>query len=261
MPDPDSRQQVAAATLTIARLHEQVEILRQENLALRRSLAAAHEGSVDGITTELVEANGALVLSALHAEEVAESAMGELGELTMTSQRDVLTGTPNRALMLDRLESAIALSRRRGTRAALLFVDLDRFKQINDTLGHAVGDSVLLLVTRRLESVIRDSDTVSRHGGDEFLVLLSEVSHPTDAALIAAKMLLAVGKPGPEPLPALSASIGIAIYPEDGHEAAVLIANADAAMYRSKKQGRGGFAFHSDPATSAVDPVDVDFGN
>ncbi len=185
--------------------------------------------------------------------------MGELGELTRTSQRDVLTGTPNRALMLDRVGSAIAMSHRRGTRAALLFVDLDCFKQINDTLGHAVGDSVLRLVTRRLESVIRDSDTVSRHGGDEFLVLLAEVSHPTDAALIAAKMLLAVAEPVPEPLPALSASIGIAIYPEDGQEAALLIANADAAMYRSKKQGRGGFAFHSDP--SSADPVFVDFGN
>ena len=248
MTDPDSPQQVAAATLTIARLQEQVETLRQEVLGLRRALAAAQGRSVDGKSTELVEANEALVLTALHAEEVAESARGELQELTTTSQRDVLTGTPNRALMLDRLESAIALSRRRGTRAALLFVDLDRFKQINDTLGHAVGDTVLRLVARRLESVIRNSDTVSRHGGDEFLVLLAEVSHPTDAALIAAKMLLAVAEPGPEPLPVLSASVGIAIYPEDGQEAAMLIANADAAMYRSKKRGPGGFAFHSDPA-------------
>ena len=248
MTDPDSPQQVAAATLTIARLQEQVETLRQEVLGLRRVLAAAQGRSVDGKSTELVEANEALVLTALHAEEVAESARGELQELTTTSQRDVLTGTPNRALMLDRLESAIALSRRRGTRAALLFVDLDRFKQINDTLGHAVGDTVLRLVARRLESVIRNSDTVSRHGGDEFLVLLAEVSHPTDAALIAAKMLLAVAEPGPEPLPVLSASVGIAIYPEDGQEAAMLIANADAAMYRSKKRGPGGFAFHSDPA-------------
>ena len=248
MTDPDSPQQVAAATLTIARLQEQVETLRQEVLGLRRALAAAQGRSVDGKSTELVEANEALVLTALHAEEVAESARGELQELTTTSQRDVLTGTPNRALMLDRLESAIALSRRRGTRAALLFVDLDRFNQINDTLGHAVGDTVLRLVARRLESVIRNSDTVSRHGGDEFLVLLAEVSHPTDAALIAAKMLLAVAEPGPEPLPVLSASVGIAIYPEDGQEAAMLIANADAAMYRSKKRGPGGFAFHSDPA-------------
>lgn len=261
MRDPDSRRQVAAATQTIAHLREQVEALRQQVVGLRQALAAGEGRSADGKLTELAEANGALILSALHAEEVAESAMGELGELTRTSQRDVLTGTPNRTLMLDRLESAIALSHRRGTRAALLFVDLDRFKQINDTLGHAVGDTVLRLVTRRLESVIRDSDTVSRHGGDEFLVLLAEISHPTDAALIAAKMLLAVGEPCPEPLPALSASVGIAIYPEDGQEAAVLIANADAAMYRSKKRGRGGFAFHRDPASGDADPVDVDFGN
>ena len=187
--------------------------------------------------------------------------MGELEELTNTSQRDVLTGTPNRALMLDRLESAIALARRRGTRAALFFVDVDRFKQINDTLGHAVGDTVLRLVTRRLESVIRDSDTVSRHGGDEFLVLLAEVSSPNDAALIAAKMLLAIAARGPEPLPALSASVGIAIYPEDGQEAALLIANADAAMYRSKKRGRGGFSFHSTPASGSAHPVQVEFSN
>lgn len=250
MRDPDSRQQVAAATQTIAHLREQIETLRQQVVGLQGALAAA-----EGRSADEQEANGALVLSALHSEEVAESAMGELGELTRTSQRDILTGTPNRALMLDRLESAIALARRRGTRAALLFVDLDCFKQINDTLGHTVGDSVLRLVTRRLESVIRDSDTVSRHGGDEFLVLLAEVSHPTDAALIAAKMLLAVAEPVPEPLPALSASIGIAIYPEDGQEAALLIAHADAAMYRSKKQGRGGFAFHSDPASGAAAPV------
>lgn len=249
MRDPDSRRQVAAAIQTIARLRAQVETLRQQVVDLQGALAAAEGRSKKG-----QEANGALVLSALHAEEVAESAMGELGELTNASQRDVLTGTPNRALMLDRLESAIALARRRGTRLALLFVDLDCFKQINDTLGHAAGDSVLCLVTRRLESVIRDSDTVSRHGGDEFLVLLAEVSHPTDAALIATKMLSAIAEPVPEPLPRLSASIGIAIYPEDGQEAALLIANADAAMYRSKKQGLGGFAFHSDPASGAAIP-------
>ena len=261
MPERNSRQQVAAATDTIAHLRVQVGALRDEVVGLRQALAATEGRAVDEKTTELVEANGALVLSALHAEEVAESAMGELEALTKTSQRDALTGTPNRALMLDRLESAIALSRRRGTRAALLFVDLDRFKQINDTLGHAVGDTVLRLISCRLESVIRDSDTVSRHGGDEFLVLLAEVSHPTDAALIAAKMLLAIADPGPDPLPALSASVGIAIYPEDGQEAALLIDNADAAMYASKKRGRGGFAFHSDPALGSADPVDADSGN
>jgi len=243
--DADSQRHLIA-TQTIAHLRGQVESLRRQVLSLMQTLAAAERPADDGQTTGLVEANGALVLSALHAEEAAESAVGDLVELRSTAQRDDLTGTPNRALMLDRLESAIAMSRRRGTRGALLFVDLDDFKQINDTRGHAVGDAVLCLTARRLESVIRDSDTVSRHGGDEFLVLLAEISHPADAALIAAKMLQALGEPGPEALPALSASVGIAIFPQDGHEPELLIANADAAMYRSKRRGRGGFVFFGD---------------
>jgi len=106
---------------------------------------------------------------------------------------------------------------------------------------------VLCLVSRRLESEVRDTDTVSRHGGDEFLVLLDEISNPADAALIAAKMLHALGEPGPDAMPALSASVGIAIFPEDGQDAEVLISKADAAMYESKKGGRGRFAFYSDP--------------
>lgn len=247
-----NEKKVAAATRTLALLQEQADGLRAEISALRQELATEQRDSATPQATELVEANGALVLSALHAETVAESAMSELDELSRSSQRDALTGTPNRAMMLDRLESAIALSRRRGTRAALLFLDLDRFKQINDTMGHPVGDEVLRLVARRLESVVRDSDTVSRHGGDEFLVLLTEVAHPADAALIAAKMLLAVAEPGPEHVPELSASIGIAVCPDDGAEAAVLIANADAAMYKSKQQGRGGFAFFDQLVSSAI---------
>jgi len=252
---PHSRRQEPAADQVIAQLREEVKTLRGQLVELSQAVAAAQAPLFGGPSTALVEANGALVLSALHAAEVAESAMGELQELTRSGQHDVLTGTPNRALMLDRMEHAIALARRRGTRVALLFVDLDGFKQINDTLGHAIGDAVLHRVARRLESVIRDSDTVSRHGGDEFLVLLAEVGHATDAALIADKMLLAVAEPAIDCLPALSASVGIAIYPEDGQEAADLIANADAAMYRVKGRGRGGFAFHVDLALQGPGPV------
>ena len=241
------------AAQTIAHLRGQVHTLRQQVLGLIQALATAERPSDNerADANGLVEANGALVLSALHADEVAESAVGDLVELMSTVQRDVLTGTPNRALMLDRLDGAIALCRRRGTRGALLFVDLDDFKQINDTLGHAAGDAALCLVARRLEAVVRDSDTVSRHGGDEFLVLLAEISHAGDAALIANKMLKALGVPGESgnpagALPALSASIGIATFPDDGQDAAVLITHADAAMYGSKKGGRGRFAFYSD---------------
>jgi diguanylate cyclase (GGDEF)-like protein len=120
--------------------------------------------------------------------------------------------------MLDRLENAIVHARRRGSRIAVLFVDLDRFKQINDSRGHAVGDEVLQLVARRLESVVRQSDTVSRHGGDEFLVLLSDVAQASDAARVAAKMLSTLAAPaivGGEAM-RVSASIGITIFPEDG---------------------------------------------
>lgn len=236
---------MADATRALALLQEQAETLRAE-IAVLHLTAARHDVAL-AQTTALVEANGALVISALHPETVAESAMGELNEVTRVSQRDVLTGTPNRVLMLDRLKSAISLSRRRGTRAALLFVDLDRFKQINDTLGHAVGDEVLRLVAARLQSSVRESDTVSRHGGDEFLVLLQEIAQPADAALIAAKMLQAVVQPGAPPLPGISASIGIAICPDDGVEPDILIANADAAMYQSKKRESGRFAFHGAP--------------
>jgi len=235
----------AEATKAVAVLHDQAASLKAEIVLLRGEMATLQADRAR-LSPDLVEANRALVLSVLQAETVAESAQGELDELTRSSQRDVLTGTPNRGLMLDRLESAIAQSRRRGTRLALLFVDLDRFKQINDSFGHSMGDTVLRLVSRRMESVVRESDTVSRHGGDEFLVLLTEVSHPTDAALIAAKMLLSIAAPGPEGVPELSASIGVALYPDDGVEAAALIGVADAAMYRSKERGRGGFAFRQD---------------
>ena len=120
----------------------------------------------------MAEANEQLALVALHAESVAETAVSELGELARSGQRDPLTGLPNRLLMLDRLENAIATARRHETRIAVLFIDLDNFKRINDTLGHAIGDEALKLAARRLQSAVRDSDTVSRHGGEEFLVLL-----------------------------------------------------------------------------------------
>ena len=148
--------------------------------------------------------------------------------------------------MLDRLQGAMSLAQRHGSRAALMFVDLDGFKQINDTWGHTLGDEVLVAVARGLGAALRASDTVSRHGGDEFLVLLADVAHADDAARAATKVLVAVADAGREVAPQLplSASVGIAIYPDDGAEAALLIARADAAMYRAKQAGRGSYAFH-----------------
>jgi len=246
-PDQPAKRAIAAATQTLAKLNKQADRVRTELGHLREDLAQARRDFSDAGGSQLREANGHLVIAALQAEATAETAARDLGELARSSQRDALTDTPNRALMLDRMERALATARRRKTCIAVVFLDLDQFKQINDTLGHTVGDRVLQLVARRLESVVRDSDTVSRHGGDEFLMLLTGISRSSDAALIANKIIEALAAPSrvDEHVLHLSASIGIAVYPEDGQAAATLIDRADAAMYRSKKNGLGRFEFHS----------------
>jgi diguanylate cyclase (GGDEF)-like protein len=258
---PD-RADVAAAEHALALLNEQADEVRAEIVRSRRELAKVQREFGGSRAAQLVEANEQLVLAALQAETLAEAATGHLDELARSSQRDALTDTPNRALMLDRLENAIALARRHVTRIAVIFLDLDQFKQINDTLGHAVGDEVLQLVARRLESVVRASDTVSRYGGDEFLVLVGEVSRASDAGVIAAKILAVLTAPtrvGDHML-RLSASLGIATYPEDGEDAASLISRADAAMYRSKRRRHGGFEFHREeiPELRSAQPPPVE---
>lgn len=236
----------AATTVntTLTLLKQQARELRAHLATLRRSLVDAQR---DFSTSKLKEASDKLVL-----------AVAQLDQLVQTSQRDIVTGIPNRALILDRLENAIALARRHGAHIAVAFLDLDHFKPINDSLGHASGDQVLQLVARRLQSVVRDSDIVSRYGGDEFLVLLTEVSQPADAALIAEKMLLALTAPsvvGRHQLQ-VSASLGIAIYPQDGDDAQTLIDQADAAMYRVKRGGGANFGFHR----AALPPAPRDAG-
>ncbi|MBT9457678.1 MAG: diguanylate cyclase [Burkholderiaceae bacterium] len=250
MTDGRESTKVAEARRTLALLQSQADGVRAQLSALRQDLAEVQLEFNGQRGVQLLEANEQLVLAALHAESIAETAISNLDDLARTSQRDPLTGLPNRALMRDRLDKALALARRRETRAAVLFVDIDHFKLINDTLGHAVGDELLQLVARRLESLVRDSDTVSRHGGDEFLVLLAEVGHASDAALIAVKMLRALTIPChiEDQVFRVSASVGISIYPEDGTDAATLIRGADEAMYRAKKGRRGAYAMHCDLA-------------
>ena len=231
--------------------NDQPDAMRAELLRLRRDLDQVQREFDDTHAAQLMQANEQLVLAALQAESIAETAMLKLSELTSATQRNPLADTSNRALMLDRLTHAIAMAKRRHTRIALLFVDVDHFKQINDTLGHAVGDEVLQTVAHRLQAAVRDSDTVSRHSSDEFLVLLAEISQPSDAALIATKMLVSVAaslEAGAQQVQ-LSVSVGIAIYPEDGDNPEGLVGRADAAMCRAKGRGGGGFEFHSSPAS------------
>lgn len=213
--------------------------------SLQQRAVAAEKYGPDEVWHLLLEANAQLLLSALNAQAAAEAAVAHRDQLARTSQRDPLTDTPNRALLLDRLESALTMAQRRGARAAVIFLDIDHFKQINDTLGHATGDAVLQRVARRLQAAVRDSDAVGRHGGDEFLVLLAEVSRRVDAAQIARKIIHDVAAPSlvQGHMLHVSVSVGIAIYPDDAQDAAALIAAADVAMYRAKRRGGGSFCF------------------
>ncbi|MDD3519372.1 MAG: EAL domain-containing protein, partial [Chromatiales bacterium] len=160
---------------------------------------------------------------------------------------DALTNLPNRVLLHDRLGQAILQSRRSGRRSAVLFLDLDRFKNINDSLGHEVGDMLLVTVARRCLDAVRETDTVTRQGGDEFVIVLPDIEHTQDAALVARKILAALESPikaGAHEL-TVTGSVGIALHPEDGQTVSMLLRNADAAMYQAKANGRNGFQFYS----------------
>ncbi len=158
---------------------------------------------------------------------------------------DELTGLPNRRLFVDRLERALAQARRRQQKLVVLLLDLDRFKYVNDTFGHAMGDLLLHGLADRLKECIRESDTVARMGGDEFAVLLPEIAHEEDAAKIAQKILEIFTEPcdlGGNKV-VITTSIGLSLYPEDGSDGEILMKNADAALYRAKEQGRNNYQF------------------
>ena len=166
-------------------------------------------------------------------------------QMTHSAQHDFLTGLPNRMLLNDRVSQAIALAPRHTKQVAVLFLDLDGFKHINDSLGHPIGDKLLQSIAKRLVDCVRGSDTVSRQGGDEFVVLLSEVEQPEDAAITARRMLQAVAEAHSIDQHDLhvTTSIGVSVYPDDGLDAETLIKNADTAMYQAKENGRQSYQF------------------
>ena len=166
-------------------------------------------------------------------------------KMSHLAQHDSLTDLPNRVLLNDRLTQAITLAHRNRKNLALLFLDVDRFKNINDSLGHDIGDHLLQTVAQRLLACVRSTDTVSRQGGDEFVVLLSEVTHAQDAAVSADKILLALSAPYNVDQHELhiTVSIGIVTYPADGADAGTLMKNADFAMYHAKDSGRNNHQF------------------
>jgi len=197
---------------------------------------------------DLLEANEQLVLATLHARADAEAARLALNELVRTTGLDSLTQLPTRVLLLDRFAQSINNARRHGNPVALLFVDLDNFKLINDTLGHAGGDKVLQHVANCIVASVREVDTVSRYGGDEFVVLLPEITAEMDALLVADKVVSALGTPTrlADRELRVTASVGICFYPTDGEDAGTLLDRADAAMYRAKRRGQGRICMYRD---------------
>ncbi len=173
------------------------------------------------------------------------AAKAMLLQIAYSAQHDALTGLPNRMLLNERIGHAITLARRHAKKVAVLFLDLDGFKHINDSLGHPIGDKLLQSVANRLGRCVRMSDTVSRQGGDEFIVLLSEVGRPEVTASTARRMLCAVAEAHSIDQHDLhaTASIGVSIYPDDGGDAETLIKNADTAMYQAKENGRQCYQF------------------
>lgn len=205
---------------------------------------------VDSAIVPLKDGRGDIVRYVSIRIEVTERKRAEQ-EMLRLATTDGLTGLANRGLLRDRMQKALAHDRRVGERAALLFIDLDHFKAVNDSFGHAMGDRLLVEVGHRLLSCVRSEDTVARQGGDEFIVFLPSISSPDDAGMLAEKLLRVLSQAvvidGQELF--VGASIGVSIFPEDGVEVESLLKHSDTAMYQAKDGGRGRLAYYS-PALS-----------
>jgi len=191
--------------------------------------------------SELIRERARLV----ETSRAARAARALSQRMSHLAQHDALTALPNRLLLRDRLGRAITLARRYRRRVALLFVDLDHFKQVNDSMGHAMGDQLLRSVAERLQACVRQSDTVSRYGGDEFLILLPELDDPVSAGVSARKIIAAATMPHhiAQHNLRITVSVGISVYPDDCDDVESLIDHADAAMYLAKEHGRNAYRF------------------
>ena len=243
-----SAEAMALEQLSHALKQREEELGQREKAVLLQEDAARVKDGVDEQTAALLrEANENLVVATVHAQTMTEAAENATAQMSYMAQHDTLTGLPNRALLTDRLAQSMALAQRHDQKVVLLYLDLDNFKHINDSLGHSVGDELLQAVAKRLNECVRQSDTVCRQGGDEFVLLLAEVDTVKDAARAAAMLIEATSSPylvGAHRLH-VSASIGLSIYPDDGSDVETLLRNADTAMYHAKKNGRNNFQMFS----------------
>jgi len=224
---------------------------RDEEMALAMGTILIHrdgrEAAIEDSAAPIHDVNGKIVGAVIVFHDIT-AAQSMVTKMKHLAQHDSLTNLPNRVLLDDRVTQAIALAKRRGTQLALLFLDLDNFKHINDSLGHAIGDKLLQTVAQRLCACVRHADTVSRLGGDEFVILMTQDKQAQDATLTADKILAALAMPYSiiEHDLHVTTSIGISIYPADGQDAGVLLKNADIAMYHAKKKGRNNYQFFKD---------------
>jgi len=249
--DTDSNNATARiAAAELARVQAKIEAARVLLARLLQEVVVAESGLRNSQAAQLLEANEQLVVTAIRNQTEAEVAATLLAKVSRSAELDPLTQLPNRVLMVDRCAQAIATAKRHGRRLALLFLDLNNFKQVNDALGHTVGDEVLKVMAHRLLAAVRDADTVSRHGGDEFVILLTEIAQPSDAGRIADALVIALAAPSRigDQVIRLTASVGIAIHPDDGDDVKTLLERADAAMYIARRHGLGSVAFYDPQA-------------
>jgi diguanylate cyclase (GGDEF)-like protein/PAS domain S-box-containing protein len=240
MIDGDSREP-AMNPLAMAMLQNRAVGLSANCVLVRRD---GYESAIEDTAAPIHDRRGHVTGAVIVFHDVSVARAMSL-RMSYLAQHDFLTELPNRMLLNDRLTQAIAAAHRHGTSLALLFVDVDHFKRINDSLGHTTGDQLLKSVAQRLVACVRHSDTVSRQGGDEFLVLLSEVSRAHDAAVSADKILAALSVPHriEHQDVHITVSVGTSVYPRDGTDAQTLMKNANTALFYAKGEGRNNHQF------------------
>jgi diguanylate cyclase (GGDEF)-like protein/PAS domain S-box-containing protein len=256
--DRDTRQTARDPLALAMKLNKAVD-LTPDCILIRRD---GHEFAIEDSATPIHDRAGRLVGAVIVFRDVG-TALETSRQMAHLALHDPLTGLPNRLLLRDRLTEAIALAERHKKQLAVLFVDVDGFKALNDVHGHAMGDVLLRATAGRLRSMLRQSDTVCRTGGDEFVVVLSELERAEDAPLVARKLLRGTTEPTrlESTEISLTVSIGISLYPDHGVTADALLANADAAMYNAKRNGAGGYGlFHQGAAPEPINQWEADGG-
>jgi len=248
----DRREYAADRREHAADRREHAADRRETAITLREQALLPLEGAAQAsarAVAQIRRVNERLVLTTVDAQTRTEAAEQITAVMSRAAHHDCLTGLPNRTLLADRLERSIAFALRQGHRVALLFLDLDHFKQVNDTFGHPAGDLLLQSTARRLQACVRLTDTVCRQGGDEFVILLPEVQEVEDAIFTARKIIAAMMTPhfiDGHRIP-VTMSIGISFFPDDGTDAESLLRAADVALYQAKQTGRNRFQVSTRP--------------